>query len=217
MAGRTRSDSDAAWLTSRQLLDMGREIRVARIAAGYRLVDTAQRVGMSASHLSRVERGMHRSVTYEQLASIAAAVGLKLYIRAFPARRRLLDKPQLALYERLSSRAHPAFAWKTEVPMPIEGDLRAADVVGEIPGCRIVVELIAKLSNYQHQARAGQLKQRDLGADRLILVLYASRSNREAVREAGPAADAAFPLRTREVMEALAEGRDPGANGIVFL
>jgi hypothetical protein len=43
------------------------------------------------------------------------------------------------------------------------------------------------------------------------------RLNREVLRAARPRLRATFPLGTREVLDALRRGEDPGANGIVVL
>jgi hypothetical protein len=53
--------------------------------------------------------------------------------------------------------------------------------------------------------------------DRLVMLLLASKANREAVREGGVILRDQFPLGTRRILEALRSGRDPGGNGIVFL
>ena len=207
------ADNFATW----QLLEIGREVRIARIAAGMRLVDVARQARTSASQLSRIERGRLPSVSYRLLAKSGAVVGLKLSVKAYPGRRRLLDRPQLDLLNRLRARAHPSWRWETEVPMPIPGDLRAADARASRPGCVLVAELWSRLSDFQAQSRAALLKQRDLGADRLLLVLWGTTANRNALREGGDALCASFPLGTRQVLAALAAGRDPGANGIVVL
>lgn len=198
-------------------MQIGRELRIARIATGKRLVDVAPVAKTSASQLSRIEHGKVPSVSYLLLGRVGAVVGLKLSIRAFPGRRRLLDGPQLELFHRLRSRSHGSTRWETEVPVPIPGDLRAADARATLPGCSIVFELVTRLSDFQAQSRAALLKQRDFKADRLVLVLFGSTANRAALREAGDTARASFPLRTREVLRALAAGQDPGANGIVLL
>ena len=207
------ADNFATW----QLLEIGREVRIARIAAGMRLVDVARQARTSASQLSRIERGRLPSVSYRLLAKSGAVVGLKLSVKAYPGRRRLLDRPQLDLLNRLRARAHPSWRWETEVPMPIPGDLRAADARASRPGCVLVAELWSRLSDFQAQSRAALLKQRDLGADRLLLVLWGTTANRKALREGGDALRVSFPLGTRQVLAALAAGRDPGANGIVVL
>ena len=101
--------------------------------------------------------------------------------------------------------------------MPIAGDLRAADAVASIPGCRIVIELITRLVDFQAQSRAAMLKQRDLQADRLMLVVLGSNANRRALRSAGGSLLATFPIATRDALAALADGRDPGGNAVALL
>jgi transcriptional regulator with XRE-family HTH domain len=217
MSTRAHRRSDAMQLVTRQLMEIGRELRNARVSAGMRLVDAARAVGVSASTISRVERGLVRRVSHQRLGLMASAVGLRITLSAFPSGRRLLDAPQLSLFARLRARAHAAWQWKTEVPVPISGDDRAADVIAAIPGCRIVIELYVRFANYQAQGRAALLKQRDFRADRLVLVVAGTSANRRAIREAGDALRASFPLGTKAVLRALAEGRDPGANGLALL
>ena len=208
---------EANRLTAWQLMELGREIRLGRITGGRTQRAVAESVGTSVARISRIERGLVPTITLRQLSRTAAAVGLKLYIRAFPASRRLLDKPQQDLLNELQRRAHPSWRWESEVPMPIPGDLRAGDARSSVPGCSVLFELWTRLADWQAQTRSALLKQRDLGADRLVLVLRATHANREALRQAGPAARETFPLRGRQVLRALGEGRDPGANGILLL
>ena len=185
MANRVRPIDEADYRTTVQLLEIGRELRIARLASGRRLVDVGRAIGASAAQVSRLERGRIRNIGYRQLARGAAVVGLRLSIRAYPGGRRLLDQPQLALLEDLRGRAAGARTWRTEVPMPIPGDLRAADATAEIDGRLVMFELWTRLTDFQAQTRAAQLKRRDLGAERLIIVLRASQANRRAVRLAG--------------------------------
>lgn len=179
--------AEAARLAAWQIVEIGRELRVARIASGRRQVDVARGVGTSGAQVSRIERGHVKSVSHRLLALLAASSGLKLSLKAFPAGRRLLDKPQLELLAALRARAHASWQWRTEVPMPIGGDLRAGDAVATKPNCSVLAELLTRLSDYQGQTRPALLKQRDLGADRLILVLWGTAANRRALREAGDA------------------------------
>jgi transcriptional regulator with XRE-family HTH domain len=208
---------EAARLATWQLAEIGRELRLARIRGGTTQADVARAVGTSTARVSMIERGLVPTVAYRDLARFAGVVGLKLYLRAYPAGRRLLDGPQLQLLDRFRARIAAAVALRTEVPMPLEGDLRAADCVAALAGITIVIELITRLADFQAQSRAALLKQRDLGADRCLLVIAATRANRAALREADAAVAASFPLRTREVLRALAADADPGANGIVLL
>lgn len=208
---------EAARLGAWQLTELGRELRVARLMGGRRQRDVARLVGTSVARISRLERGLVRTVSHRQLTLTAAAVGLKLYMRTYPGSRRVLDQPQLLLLAELRRRSHPAWRWETEVPMPIPGDLRAADARATVPGCTITFELWTRLADVQAQTRAALLKARDLHADRSVIVIAATRANRHALRAADPAGLASFPLGTRAVLRALAAGRDLGGNGIVLL
>ena len=73
----------------------------------------------SETRISLVEQGRVPTLSLDQLARPAAAVGLKPYVKLYPLGWRLLDAPQLALLARLRARLHPTWTWATEVPMPI--------------------------------------------------------------------------------------------------
>ena len=217
MATRTRPLYEASRLAGWILTEMGRELRVARIGGGMRQRDVARLLGTSKSRICRVEHGQIRTLNLNDLAHHAAAVGLKPYVKLYPLGRRLLDQAQLSLLARFRRRLHPSWSWETEVPVPIPGDLRAGDCRIAIPECAILVEAYTRFSDYQAQTRSARRKQADLGAERVILLLLASHSNRNAIREAGVVARDSFSLGTKATLAALAEGRDPGADAIVFL
>lgn len=182
-----------------------------------RQVDVARGIGSSTSQICRVEHGKASKLTVDALTRHAAAVGLKPWLKLFPLGRRLLDAPQLDLLARFRARLHPAWTWETEVPMPIAADLRSADCRITIPGCSILVEAYTRLSDWQAQSAAAARKKRDLGADRLILLVAATHANRDAAAGAARVSDGSFPLRTKTVFAALAAGRDPGADAIAFI
>ena len=219
MPTRTRALYEANRLARWLLVTIGRELRVARVTAGLTQREVSQRLETSPSRVCRVEGGQIATLRLADLARHAAVVGLKPYVRLYPLGRRLLDGRQLALLGRLRERIAPTWKWETEVGMPIVGDMRAADCRISVPNCAIVVEAYTRFADYQAQSRSALLKLRDLGADRLILLVEGTRANRRAVADASVRMNGTdvFPLGTRETLAALAEGRDPGANGIVFL
>ena len=217
MSNRTRPLYEATRLSRWMLDQVGRELRLARISAGMRQIDVARPLGTSKSRVCRVEHGHVMSLNMGDLARHAAAVGLKPSLRLYPLGRRLLDRAQLELLERFRRRIHPAWTWETEVPMPIHGDLRSGDCRITVPRCAILVEAYTRLSDWQAQTASAARKKRDLEADRLIILLAATHANRRAAWEAASVARGSFPLRTKETLAALAEGRDPGADAIVFL
>lgn len=217
MATRTRSLDEAARNARWSLAELGREVRNARIRRGSTQRQVAVRLGTSVSQVSRLERGLAPRLTVASAFRLAAAVGLRGYLRAFPGGRDLLDQPQLALLERLRGRAAPAWRWRLEVPIPTPGDLRAVDAVLTNGDCVIAIEAITRLADVQAQVRAAQVKARDLGATRLLLLLAATSANRRALRAAQPLIEAAFPMTTRAALTSLAAGRDPGADALVLL
>lgn len=217
MANRTSIIREAGFIATSILRDIGRELRLARILAGMTQSRVGARIGRSASHVSRVERGRVPSVRLPTLVAHAAVVGLKPWVRLFPARARPMDAPQLAVLARLRTRISTEWGVELEVPVAIPGDLRAADVILSVPGCRILAEIITRLADFQAQVRAARLKHRDLHTDRLIMVVAATTTNRRVLREIGPAATVAFPLGTRTTLEALSAGRDPEGDAIVLL
>jgi transcriptional regulator with XRE-family HTH domain len=204
---------NAHWVLQR----IGRELRLARMTSGKTQLWIARQLGTSQSRVSIIERGRCQSVTLLQLSRHAAGVGLRLHIAAYPGGRRLLDSPQLALLNRFRARLARTWRWEQEVPVPIEGDLRAADCRITADGCTIVVEAITRLVDVQAQVRAAQLKRRDIGAQRLIILLAATGANRRAVHQAGPALTDAFPVAPRVALGHLAAGRDPGGDALILL
>ena len=217
MPVRVRLIEEARRRASRVRLDLGHEIRAARLAAGLRMRDVAHAIGRSESWVSRAERGLLVRVSYVELSVLAAAVGLKMWTTTFPSERVLRDAPQLRLLQRFRARIGEGWAWSFEVVLPDRLDQRAADAVIRNSSGTVMIEAFTRLANAQSQLRAVHLKARDLGVGRVVIVLAESAANRRALAEAADVIAADFPLGTRAVLRALTEGRDPGANGIVVL
>lgn len=217
MANRQSRISEAARLAEWVLREIGRELRVARILAGMTQGQVAAILHTSISHISRVEHGLIRGISIPQLYRHSAVVGQKPFIKLFPLVARPMDHAQLALFARFRDRISEAWQVIVEAPIPIPGDLRAADALLITPGCRCVVEVITRLADFQAQLRSARRKVRDLEADRLIFVVLGTETNRRALRDAGRAADDAFPMRTKEALQRLAEGMDPGADALIML
>ena len=84
---------------------------------------------MSGSQASRIERGLHRAVTHDQLVCLGAAVGLEIRIRAYPGAEGPLDRAQLRLLDRLRRLVPSSVEMRTEVGLPDPADQRAWDAV----------------------------------------------------------------------------------------
>lgn len=217
MATRTRSIDDARRSWERMAVTTGDELRAARYVLGATLQDVADAIGVSASEVSRRELAKSPRLTGEKLAIHAAAVGLRLSVRLWPVGGGVRDAGQARYVAAFLARAGRAWRVVVEAPVPIAGDLRAADILLVGGATRIAVEVITRLADLQAQVRAAQLKARDIGATRLILVIAGTHANRRALSAVRGALLDSFDLDTRRLMSELATGRDPGRDGIVVL
>ena len=202
------------------MLRLGEEHRNARVAAGLSLRDNAAASGSSRSQLCRFERGEIDRASITEMGAWFAVLGLDLVVKAYPAGDPIRDRAQLALLERLRGRLHPSLRWRTEVPLPIQGDLRAwdAEVRGRQPApWRARIEAETKLVDGQALERRLSLKDRDDPAGHLILLVSDTRANRAGLRAIGVGVRELLPLETRPILSALGAGRDPGGSGIVIL
>jgi transcriptional regulator with XRE-family HTH domain len=195
------------------------DARRARIGAGLSQREVALAIGVSHSKVGRFERsGNQRSLEF--VGALCAVVGLALGIRAYPVGDPIRDRAQLALLERLRGRLHPTLRWRTEVPLPIPGDLRAwdAEVRGPKPNrWRARIEAETRIADGQALERRLALKLRDDPGGHLILLVSDTRANRAALRSIAAGLHDVLPLETRAILSALTAGRDPGGSGVVIL
>jgi len=220
MPDRERAADRGARLARHDLVTVGSELRTARLMSGKTLDEVGRSVGMSYSQVGRIERATLPSASLFQLARIGAVVGLDVRLRAFPGSSPLRDAGQLALLDRFRRRLAPGLTVRTEVPLPIQGDLRAWDAV--IAGFQpeadpLHTEAETRLYDAQGQLRRIALKARDGGADVLLLVVADTPRNRTAVRSAGPMIGQMFPVSPRTALTALAAGRHPGGSALIFV
>jgi hypothetical protein len=143
-------------------------------------------------------------------------LGAELSIGVHPIGAPVRDKAHLALLERFATRLGPAIRWRTEVAVPIPGDLRSADGVAATDEFDAMVEAETRLHDVQAVERRLRAKQRDLGATRAILLIGDTRHNR-MVLDHVPDLRVQFPIGTRACLAALARDRDPGGDCLVIL
>lgn len=200
----------------RQRQRAGEELRRARLLAGLSQRAVGGIIGLSHSAVGRLERGELHRVTVERIAIAATELGLDLRIGLFPSGSPVRDAAHLALIERLHKRVGPGLRWRAEVPVPLPGDLRSADVVIDGPSVDEMVEAETRLEDLQALERRVRIKQRDLGIRRVILLVADTRHNRSVIA-AHPELRERFPITTRACLAALRDGRDPGGDAMVVL
>lgn len=224
MGNRTRPIDQATHAGHRLLLEVGDELREARLRAGLRQVDVAAALGTSHTTISNIERGRSRTVPILAIARHGAAVGLRLHARLYPAGPPIRDQAQVALLDRFRKRISAEWNVRLEAPLPGDRDQRAWDMLiwrpggaHGTPGVSIGVEAITRMRDVQAQVRAAHLKQRDAGVARLVLLVAATHANRRALAAAEPVLRSDFTAGTRFTVAALAAGSDPGADSLVLL
>jgi len=195
---------------------VGDELSAARRTAGLSLRELGRKVGVSAGRIARAELGDASALTIDLAARIAPFVGLQLATSLHPYGDPVRDRAHLALIARFRARLHAVLRWRTEVPMPIAGDPRAADGMIDGPFGSALVEAETNLGDIQALERKVAAKQRDIGADRVILLVADTRHNREVINT-HPEIRERFPIDTRSCLGKLARGLDPGGDCLVIL
>jgi hypothetical protein len=187
----------------------------ARRTSGLSVADVGRACGLSRTATSRALAG-DRPTRLREYAAIGAAVGLDVRLRAYPAGDPIRDAGQQRLLERLRTRINRGLRWRTEVTLPIEGDLRAWDATISGPDWTLPVEAETVIDDIQALERRLGRKQRDGGADHLLLLVADTRRNRRAVT-AAPASLLGFDRDARAILRALGEGHAPGTSALVIL
>lgn len=201
----------------RIVAELTTELRRARVDRGLSQAEVGRAVGLDGSQVCRIERGLSPDVSIAVICRLLAVVSLELSARAYPAGEPIRDGAHVALLGRFRARLHRSLRWRTEVPIPIPGDLRAWD--GQVSGAdwRIGVEAETRPTDLQALQRRLALKVRDGGVDGLILLLTNTRHNRDFLRAHGGELDERFPVPGRRALELLGAGLLPGGNAIVLL
>ena len=188
------------------------EVRERRIELGL-----SQRIVAAAARLSRprytkIEGATVHTLTIDEAARISSVLGLDLSVRVYPGGDPLRDGASAARLHALGSRVARPLHFRTEVPLPAHPDHRArrawdAEVRGA--GARTTFELEMRIRDAQAIERRIALKLRDDPPDHFVLMVAATRHNRQVLAN-HPQFFADLPrLRPSTVLRALDAGRHP--------
>ena len=198
---------------------VGQGVLLARANLGLSRRAAARLAGVSGASVRHLEDGAP-SVAIDTACRIASALGLKLWVKAFPVGEpRLRDSGQLGLAERLRQIAHAAYRFEMEHHL---GNGRAVDVVlfGAVE--IIAIEIIRALADFQAQYRSA-LAKRDVMAERhqrpvrLVLAVSDTRRNRAVVREHSQLVTQVLPAGSRRVLGVIRAGTELGSDGVLWL
>jgi transcriptional regulator with XRE-family HTH domain len=218
ISARVRRGDAAAEDVRRQIARLAAELRDARLEAGLGIADVARAAGMSPTQLGRLECGMLRAPTVEQLGRAWAPLGMRLSIRPYPIGSPIRDRAQLALFRRVEACLGLPLRLRREVPLQIEGDRRAWDGMIEGDGAPFFVEGESNIRDLQAVERKLRLRLRDDSRASLVL-LVATRSdhNRMVINEYRETIRDLLPLDGGPILRALRSGHRPAASGIVLI
>jgi transcriptional regulator with XRE-family HTH domain len=192
------------------------DIRRSRTGAGLSLRAASKAAGIDHATLWRFERGMATALSVEEIAAVGAVVGLDVRLRAYPAGDPIRDAGQQQLLERLRRILHPSLGWRTEVPLPDDGDRRTWDAMIRAAIWRMAVDAETVLADVQSVERRFNLKAADSGSDLALLLVADTRRNRRALA-AAPTAFGGLDRNARPLLRALRRGARPPGSAIVLL
>jgi transcriptional regulator with XRE-family HTH domain len=217
MPTRTTLRQAADERTRNALALVARELRSTRRQHGLSQLTVAEASRTSRSKVSRVELGRDPGLSIGDAMAMLAAVGLDLSVRTYPGGRPARDSAHTALLGRLRSRLHAALGWRTEVPLPVDGDRRAWDALISGDGWQFGVEAETHPDDRQALERKVALKVRDSRVSGVIVVLARTAANRRFVEANAAELRGAFPAEARGTLAALASGRRPPGDALLLL
>jgi len=198
---------------------VGREVKLARGNLGLSATAAARLAGVSHQTQARVEAG-RPEIGFDTACRVAAAVGLKLWVKAFPvATPSLRDTGQLRIADFLRRSASAAYRVVLEFGL---GNLVSVDMVlfGAIEIIHIEIERY--LADWQAQYRSAANKRDQLASlhgrpVRLVIAIEDTDHNRSAFATHQAAVASMLPAGTRAVMHAIRSGEALGSDGIVWV
>lgn len=209
---------------------IGRDFRQIRQDTGLSQARVAEAGGISPAHLCGIERGGSEAST-AVLTAIADVLGADLAIRAYPTTGpRIRDRLQSAMDEALLVATRER--WRPFVEVPVNRPARGyIDLVlrDRTEPLYVATEVHSELRRVEQSLRWAQDKASSLPSAALwsdappdaridrLLVLRSTHATREIASRLPGVLAAAYPARTRDVVDALVHGAPwPGA-GIVWM
>lgn len=191
------------------------ELHHARVGAGTSLRALSRLTGMPRGLLARAERGDAHALTIDLLARVAPFLGRQAVVALPPSGTSVRDAGHVALLGRLRERL-PGLALDFEVPVPITGDSRSGDAIARLPDGEVLFEAETRLHDVQELERRIFAKARDLGVERVVLVVADTRHNHHVIDNVGSLRER-FPGSARATLASLAAGRLPERDALVIL
>src|SRR5687768_1505970 len=191
------------------------ELAQARRVSGLSESDLARSPGRTQTEISRFERLVDIDrVSFTLVTEIAALLGLELGAGLHPLGDAVNDRGHQVLIGRFRAVLSEAWRVVAEVPLPDPGDPRTWDLVLRIPAQVVGVEAETRIRDVQRLVRHIHQRQRDGGADVVLLVLADTRANRALLAELLIALGPEYATPPREILRALRAGQPLPGSGV---
>jgi transcriptional regulator with XRE-family HTH domain len=201
-------------LTTRTL----RELREGRLERGLSQREVSAALGCTQAGYAKFEAGM-TAPSVVRLSEVASVLGFEISLGLHPLGDPIRDKGQQALAKRL--RAVLGSGWRVagqEAALAISGDLRGWDVdLRHASGQFVGIDCETRIRDVQALVRRTHLRERDGGADQILLVLSDSGHNRRLADDLREALGEPYRTSARVILAALREGRPLPGSGVVLV
>ena len=182
MSTRTRRGDAAMADARRSVARVTTELREAASGAAVGVSSRPRVSGLSSSQLSRLELGRLERPDFEQLWRAASVVGLRPSLMLYPAGSPVRDRAQLALLARFEQYCiGEPLRMRREVPLPLQGDLRAWFCARRRPGWRVLHQGESHVRDAQALERRIRLKVRDDPRARVVILVLTRSDHHRAV------------------------------------
>jgi len=213
MRGRRRAQSVVARAIN--------ELRNARTDAGLSQAEVGHLIGMTQSQLSRLESGLTKHPTVEQLSQIASVLGLEVSLGLHPVGDGVRDKGQLAVGRRFDAMLSHSWRVTNETLLPGAGEQRAWDkllrLVGANPAHLVGVDIETRVRDVQALTRRTRGRERDGMVDAIVIVLTGSATNRRMIDELRRGLGSEYSTTPRAILAALRSGQRLVGSGVVLI
>ena len=192
------------------------ELRQQRQTANLSQRAVAAELGWHQSALNRLERFDFENVPLVRLAEIAAVLGLELSIRLHLVGDPTYDEASQGLIGRFLRVVSASYRVTREALLP-SGGQRSWDVLLRLASLLVGVELVTRVRDVQALVRLIRLRERDGGADHVLLVLSDSAHNRALLEQLTDALGPRFMTPPRQILQALRQGQPVPGSGVLLM
>ncbi len=194
------------------------ELRTRRQTRGVSQRALAKEIGWTQSEVSRLESYDLPTVSISRLAQIASVLGLEMSAGLSEFGDAIRDAGQQRTAGRfLRNVAAPPYRVFREVLLPTPGDQRAWDMLLRLEHLRIGVEVETRIRDVQALVRRVRERERDGGADEIVIVLSDSAHNRQLADQFRDALGQRYSTSPRQILAALRAGRPIPGSGVVLV